>query len=200
MYSFNLYLNLLIYLCTWSYLLLLLLLSWLFLTLTLIRHIDWYEIELVLCILLIWFFLRFCQHRIKHSNPIQSSPKRNGIEIKPNIQNYIQRLRLFQNKKNKRFWGNFKWRNSKTIYFYSISKQDRDSDHQTDILNNLKSWKMETKSKTNLSNVEQKELSKWRNDETIVIKPLVISKAMIMQHLLNENTYKKLDCCFDIET
>ena len=89
---------------------------------------------------------------------------------------------------------------SKTIYFYSISKQDRDSDHQTDILNNLKSWKMETKSKTNLSNVEQKELSKWRNDETIVIKPLVISKAMIMQHLLNENTYKKLDCCFDIET
>ena len=26
------------------------------LKLTLIRHIDWYELELVLCILCIWFF------------------------------------------------------------------------------------------------------------------------------------------------
>ena len=30
---------------------------------------------------------------------------------------------------------------------------------------------METKSKSNLSSVEQKELSKFSNDETIVIKP-----------------------------
>ena len=72
---FNLYLNLLIYVCTWSYLLLLLLLPLFFLTMTLIRHMDWYELELVLCILLIWFFfLRSCQHEIKRSNPIQSNP------------------------------------------------------------------------------------------------------------------------------
>ena len=30
---------------------------------------------------------------------------------------------------------------------------------------------METKSKSNVSNMEQKELSKLSNDETIVIKP-----------------------------
>ena len=54
---------------------------------------------------------------------------------------------------------------------------------------------METKSKGNLSNMEQKELSKLSNDETIVIKPTdktgaVVSlstghyQSMIMQHLL----------------
>ena len=74
MYLFILYLNLLIYLCTWSYLLLLLLLWSSFLTLTLNSRIDWYEPELVLCILLIWFFfLRFSQHEIKFSNAIQSA-------------------------------------------------------------------------------------------------------------------------------
>ena len=41
---------------------------------------------------------------------------------------------------------------------------------------------METKSKRNLSNMEQKELSKLSNDETIVIKPAdkegaVVTKA-----------------------
>ena len=57
MYLLKLDLNLPIYLCAWSYLLLLLLLlSLLFVTLTLIRHIDWYELELEKCILLIWFF------------------------------------------------------------------------------------------------------------------------------------------------
>ena len=39
------------------------------LTFTLIRHIDWYELELALCILCIcFFFYDFCQHEIKHSN------------------------------------------------------------------------------------------------------------------------------------
>ena len=77
MYLFNLYLNLLIYLCTWSYLLLLLLLSLLFLTLTLIRHIDWYELELVLCIYYFDFFSMILSTRKKafQSNPIQCNFK-----------------------------------------------------------------------------------------------------------------------------
>ena len=49
--------------------------------------------------------------------------------------------------------------------------KDRDLDHQIDVLNNLNLGKMETKCKSNLSNMEQKELSKLNNDETIVIKP-----------------------------
>ena len=42
-------------------------------TLIFIRHIDWYKLELALCILWISFliFLRFCQDEIKHSNPSQ---------------------------------------------------------------------------------------------------------------------------------
>ena len=32
---------------------------------------NWYELELIMCILFIWFFfLRFWQHEIKHSNQI----------------------------------------------------------------------------------------------------------------------------------
>ena len=56
--------------------------------------------------------------------------------------------------------------------------------------------------------MEQKELSKLSNDETIVIKPadkggpvVILSmghyQGTIMQHLLDENTYKKLDPCID---
>ena len=67
---------------------------------------------------------------------------------------------------------------------------------------------METKSKSNLSNMEQKDFLKLSNDETIVIKPadkggavVILStghyQSMIMQHLLDENTYKKLDSCID---
>ena len=52
--------------------------------------------------------------------------------------------------------------------------------------------------------MEQKELSKLSNDETIVIKPadkwgavVILStghyQSMLMQHILDENTYKKLD-------
>ena len=67
---------------------------------------------------------------------------------------------------------------------------------------------METKSKSNLSNMEPKKLSKLTNDETIVIKHadkggavVILStghyQSMIMQHLSDENTYKKLDSCID---
>ena len=67
---------------------------------------------------------------------------------------------------------------------------------------------METKSKSNLSYMKQKELSKLSNNETIVIKPaekggavVILStghfQSMIMQHLSDENTYKKLDSCTD---
>ena len=49
--------------------------------------------------------------------------------------------------------------------------RDRDLDHQIDVLNNLDTDKMETKSKSNFYNTEQNELSKLSNDESIVIKP-----------------------------
>ena len=60
---------------------------------------------------------------------------------------------------------------------------------------------METKSKSNLSNMKQKEISILSNDETIVIKPADKSRAVVIrstgQHLMDENTYKKLDSCID---
>ena len=91
MFLFNLYLNLLIYLCTWSYLLLLLLVSLLFLTLILIRLIDWYELELVSCILFIWFFISTIlstRNKIFQSNPIQKANELWAASLshcKPNI-------------------------------------------------------------------------------------------------------------------
>ena len=56
--------------------------------------------------------------------------------------------------------------------------------------------------------MEQKELSKLRTEETIVIKPgdkwgaevIVLTihyQTMIIEHLLDENVYKKLDSCTD---
>ena len=62
---------------------------------------------------------------------------------------------------------------------------------------------METKSSSNFSNMEQKELSKLSNDENIVIKPVDKGQTvpilpigyyqrMIIQHLLDKNSYKKL--------
>ena len=67
---------------------------------------------------------------------------------------------------------------------------------------------METKSKSNLSNMEQKDFLKLSNDKTIVIKPadkggavVILStghyQSMIMQHLPDENTHKKLDSRID---
>ena len=70
---------------------------------------------------------------------------------------------------------------------------------------------METKSKCNFSIMEQKELSKLINDETMVIKPadkgevvVILStgnhQGMIMKQLLDESIYKKLDLCIDSKT
>ena len=130
------------------------------------------------------------------------TPKRNNIELKSNVQNYTRRLRLaefFQNKEANDSEENFFQKQST---FTPLRNRDRDIDHQIDVLNNLNLEKMETKSKSNLSNMEQKERSKLSNDETIVIKPadeggavVILSTGhyqnMIMQHLLDENTYKK---------
>ena len=86
--------------------------------------------------------------------------------------------------------------------------KDRDLDHQIHVLNNLNLEKVETKFKSNVSHMKRKELSKLTNDETIAIKsadkggavvilPTSHYQSMIMQHLLDENTYKKLDSCID---
>ena len=58
-------------------------------------------------------------------------------------------------------------------FFQKLSSfnRDRDVGHQINVLNNLNLEKRQTKSKSNLSNAEQKELSKYRNDKDIVIKP-----------------------------
>ena len=136
------------------------------------------------------------------------TPKRNNIELKSNIQNYTRRLRLaefFQNKEANDSEENLFQRQST---FTQPRNRDRDLDHQIDAPNNLNLEKMETKSKSILSNMEQKELSKLINDETIVTKPadkggavVILStghyQSMIMQHLLDENTYKKVDSCID---
>ena len=69
---------------------------------------------------------------------------------------------------------------------------------------------MKTKSKSNLPNMEQKELSKLSNDEIIVTKPadkgepvVILSTGhyqnMIMQQLLDESTYKTLASSIDIK-
>ena len=68
--------------------------------------------------------------------------------------------------------------------------------------------KLETKSRSNYSNMEKRELFKLRNDEILIIKfaekggaVVILStehyQSMIMQHLLDENTYRKLDSCID---
>lgn len=67
---------------------------------------------------------------------------------------------------------------------------------------------METNSKSNISNMQQKGLSRLRNDGIIATKPadkggagVTLSKGhyqiMIIQHLVDENTYRKLDSSID---
>ena len=75
---------------------------------------------------------------------------------------------------------------------------------------------MDISSKNNLSKTEQSELSKLTNDKTIIIKPVdkgrgeggggavvVLStehyKTMMMQHLDDASTYKKLDLNIDMK-
>ena len=87
--------------------------------------------------------------------------------------------------------------------FTPSRNRDRDLDHQNDILNNLDLEGMDICSKNNLSKIEQSELSKLINGRTIIIKPadkggtvVVLPtehyKTMIMQHLDDASTYKKL--------
>ena len=69
---------------------------------------------------------------------------------------------------------------------------------------------MDISSKNNLSKSEQSELSKFINDGTIIIKPadkggavVVLStehcKTIIMKHLDDASTYKKLDLNIDMK-
>ena len=95
-------------------------------------------------------------------------------------------------------------------HFTPSRNRDRDLDHQIDILNNLDLEGMDVSSKNNLSKTEQSELSKLINDKTIIIKPaekggavVVLStehyKTMIVQHLDDASTYKKLDMNIDMK-
>ena len=133
--------------------------------------------------------------------------KHNNIELKSNIQNYTRRFRLAE------FYQNKEGNDSENLIqkqsaFTPPWNRDRYLDDQIDLLNNLNLEQMQTKSKSNLSNMKQKELSKLTNDETIVIKhadkgraAVILStshyQSMIMQHLSDENTYKKLDSWID---
>ena len=92
--------------------------------------------------------------------------------------------------------------------FIPHGNRGRNLHHQTDVLNKLNFEKVEKKSKSNLSDMKQKELSKIINDEITVIKPtnkggavVVLAtgqyQSMIMQHLLDENTKKIADSYFE---
>ena len=97
--------------------------------------------------------------------------KGNNIELKSNIQNYRRRLQLagfFQNKEVNDCEENLF---QKSSTFTPRRNKDRDLDHQINVLNSLNVEKTETKSRSNLSYMKQKELSRLSNYETIVIKP-----------------------------
>ena len=110
--------------------------------------------------------------------------------------NYTRRMRLaefFQNKKENI--------SEKTVFqkqstFILLRNRDRDLDHQIDVLKNLSLEKMETKSKSNLSNMKQKELLKLSNVEAIVtyslsynlaprISPVLIGQPLIFCSLMS---------------
>ena len=92
------------------------------------------------------------------------TPKRNNIELKSNIQNYMCRLQLAE------FFQNEEANDSESLFqkqttFTPPSSRDRNLDHQVDVLNNLNIKKMEKKFKSDLSHMKQKELSKLANDK-----------------------------------
>ena len=138
------------------------------------------------------------------------TPKRNIIQLKSDIHNYTRKLHLtefFHNApENNNLQNLFKTKS----HFTPSRNRDRDLEHQIDILNNLDLEGMDISSKNNLSKTEQLELSKLINDKTIIIKPadkgstvVVLStehyKTMIMQHLDDASTYKKLDLNIDMK-
>ena len=132
------------------------------------------------------------------------TPKRNNIELKSNKQCELLSFSKIKRQTDSSEENLF----LKQSTFTLPPNRNRDLDHQIDVLNNLSLEEMEIKSKSNLSNMEQKELSKLSNDKTIVVEPadkggavVTLStcryQSMIMQHLLDENTYKKLDSYID---
>ena len=142
-----------------------------------------------------------------HCLKLTPTSKLINTELQSNIKNYKQRLRLAE------FFSIKEANDSEELFqkqstFTPPRNRDRDLDHQIDVLNNWNLDKMEKKFKGNLSNMEQKELSKLINGETILIKPadkgwpvVVLStshyQSMIMQHLYDEDTYTKVDSCID---
>ena len=92
------------------------------------------------------------------------TPKRSKIKIKSNFQNYTPTLRLAEFLQSKEANDSEENLFKKQSTFTSSRNEDRGLDDQIDVLNNLNLEKMETKSKINLSNMEQKKLSKLRND------------------------------------
>ena len=92
---------------------------------------------------------------------------------------------------------------------HHLENRKRDLDHQIDILNNLGLEGLDICSKNNLSKMEQSEWPKFINDRTIIIKPADIGgttvifstehfKTMIMQHLDDASTYKRLNLNIDM--
>ena len=67
---------------------------------------------------------------------------------------------IFPNQRSKQFWKNI----FQKQFNLTPWNKDKDLDNQIDALNNLNPEKMETKSKSNLFNMEQTELSKLNND------------------------------------
>ena len=141
---------------------------------------------------------------------LKFTPKRNIIQLKSDIHNYTRKLRLtefFHNApENNNLQNLFKTKS----HFTPSTNRDSDLHHQIDSLNNLDLEGMDISSKSNLSKTEQSELSKLINDKTIIIKPadkggavVVLStehyKTMIMQHLDDASTYKKLDLNIDMK-
>ena len=128
------------------------------------------------------------------------APKLNIIQLKSDIHNYTRNLRL---------------RNLQDVLksksnFLSSRNRDRGLDHQIGILNNLDLEGMDIFYKNTLSKMEESELLKLINDRTIITKPadkegavVVLStehyKTMIMQHLDDVSTYKKIDLNIDMK-
>ena len=138
------------------------------------------------------------------------TPKCNIIQLKSDIHNYTQKLRLAEffhsAPENNNLQNLFKTKS----HFTSSRNRDRDLDHQINILSNLDFEGMDISSKNNLSKTEQAELLKFINNKTVILKPtdkggavVVLStehyKAMIMQHLDDASIYKKLDLNIDIK-
>ena len=142
-----------------------------------------------------------------HGLKFTPTPKRNNIELKftHKITRADCNLLSFSKTKKQTILRKIFFKNNLLLPHFET---DRELDHQIDVLNNLHLEEMETKSKSNLSQTEQKEPSKLSYNKTIVIKPtdmggvvVILSRShyqnIIMQHRSDENTHKKLGSCID---